>query len=102
MDVCIKSLDPSEEFIVDRFYDVFDPRISFSTITEAQKQLMSIPVGQSEFFDKLKLSLVGFTQEPLPNCPELVHLVSRHYSINEKVIMNSSHDHICANMTLQP
>ena len=94
MDVCIKSLDPSEEFIADRFYDVFNPIICFSTITEAQGQLMSIPVGQSEFFDKLKLSLVWFTQEPLPNCPKLVHLVSRHYSINEKVIMNSSHDHI--------
>jgi len=36
MDVCIKSLDPSEEFISNRFYNVFDPKIRFSTITEAQ------------------------------------------------------------------
>ena len=68
----IKNNDPSEELITDRFHDVIDPQFYLSTITEAQNSLMSIPVSQSEFFEKLKVSLVGFTQEPLPQFPELV------------------------------
>ena len=41
----IKNNDPSEELITDRFHDVIDPQFYFSTITEAQNSLMSIPVG---------------------------------------------------------
>ena len=94
MSSTVKTLEPSEDLISDRFHDVFDTKLHFSTILEAQNQLISVPLGQFDFFDKLKISLVGFTQEPLPNFPELVHLTSQHYSLNEKVVLNSTHDQI--------
>ncbi len=75
----VKTLDPSEDLIADRFCDVFDPKLHFSTILEAQNQLLSIRVDQSEFFDKLKISLVEFSQEPLPNFPEMVYIFFQHY-----------------------
>ena len=82
----IKNSDPSKELITDRFHDVIDPQFYFSTITEAQNSLMSIPLGQFEFFEKLKVSLIGFTHEPLPHFPELLQWFSQHYSINEKAV----------------
>jgi len=97
----IKALNPSEDLISDRFCDVFDPQLQYSTISEAKSHLLSIPIGQSEFFDKLKVSLVGFTQESLPNCPEIVLLFSQHFSISEKVIMNTAHDHILCKIDAQ-
>ena len=87
----VKNFDPSEELISDRFYDVIDPQFHYSTITQAQNLLLSVPAGHSEIFDKLKSSLVGFTQEPLPHFPELVQCFSLHYSITEKVVLDYAH-----------
>ncbi len=90
----IKALNPSEDLITGRLCDFFDPQLHYSSISKAQSHMFSIPIGQSEFFDKLKVSLVGFTQESLQNFPEISHLFSQHFSISERVIMNTARDHI--------
>ena len=85
----VKNLDPSEEFIFDRFWDVRDPVDKPYFVVSCQSALRSIPVENSDFHTKIYNTVVPSTVHPVPNCPEFVSLCAQYFSNDENVITNS-------------
>ena len=99
MESSIKRLHPSEEIICDRLYDAYDPRLLFSSVSDAQNALLSPSGAQSELFVNLKSSLIGFTLEQLPNFPDIVQRVASNYSSTRKSVLDDTDSHVICKIT---
>jgi len=91
MALSVKKLDPSKEILCDRLSNVYDPQLQFTSVNISQSTLSSLPKGQLEMLNRLKLSLVGFALEPLPHFQELVQWACLNYSSTKKSILDNRH-----------
>ena len=101
MSTSVKSLDPSEELISDRFWDVRDPVDKPYYVVSCQNALRTIPAENSDFHTKIYNTVVPSTLYPVPSCPEFVSLCAQYYSNNEKVITNSLGERIICKIDSQ-
>ena len=93
-----KFLEPNEDYIVDSQGEIFETLLTLGTMKELKQQLfMSSPLIP----DQLKVVINFYTLEPSFLFLEFVQWYVPHYSISERVIMNSNGSKVLCQVNAQ-